>query len=53
MQNESSTKQNETTSRDTMAAHLIMTLLALVIAVVLFTAGFYAATAIIAEMVTK
>jgi len=53
MQNESNTQQNETTSRDTMATHLVMALTALVIAVVLFSAGFYAASAIIAKMLTK
>ncbi len=49
MQNESSTKQNETTSRDT----FILYLLAFVVGAVLFNGGYYLATAMIAKMMTE
>jgi hypothetical protein len=53
MQNESNTKENETASRDTMAAHLSWTLAALVIALTLFAGGYYLAAATIASMMVE
>ncbi len=53
MQNESSTKENETASQHTFTTHVLMALLALVIALTLFSGGFYVASAIIAAMITE
>jgi hypothetical protein len=53
MQNESNIKENTNTNTDTIATYLVGALAALVLAAVLFSAGFYLASAIIAAMITE